>query len=115
MLEYYGDIEVGINADVAHLNAQGCQLTLTVTSPAMLSALLGVYRRHFSSGISAGLPFMFDNHQLEVIVPNGGSVAITRRLGWAGKWFPYQFAFTGWGWWCRYGPALAIRYLRDSK
>ncbi|PSU30946.1 hypothetical protein [Photobacterium lutimaris] len=72
MLEYDGDIEVVLNDDIAHFNAQGLQLSLTVSSPEMLFALIGVYRRLPEPDIAMKMPLVFDRHRLVVKISNGG-------------------------------------------
>ncbi|MGR5065388.1 hypothetical protein [Photobacterium sp. DNB22_13_2] len=115
MLEYAGDIEVVLNDDIAHFNAQGLQLTLTISSPEMLSALIGVYRRLPEPDIVMKMPFMFDRHQLVVNIPNGGAVVITRRQSWARNWLPYQLSFSGFLWWLRHGPVFLFQYWLGGK
>ncbi|MGF1738788.1 hypothetical protein [Photobacterium satsumensis] len=115
MLEYDGDVEVVLNDGVAHFNAQGVLLTLTVSSPDMLSALIGVYRRLPEPGIMMKMPFAFEGHQLVVNIVNGGSVVITRRQSWVRNWLPYQLSFCGFAWWLRYGPGFLFQYWQGGK
>lgn len=115
MLEYDGDIEVVLNDDIAHFNAQGLQLSLTVSSPEMLFALIGVYRRLPEPDIAMKMPLVFDRHRLVVKISNGGAVAITRRQSWMRTWLPYQLSFSGFLWWLRNGPVFLFQYWLGDK
>ncbi|WEM41948.1 hypothetical protein PTW35_15335 [Photobacterium sp. DA100] len=112
MLEYNGGVEVELDGEVAHLSAQGTQLTLTVPSAGMLSALVGLYCRVAVSKTLSHAPFIFAGHQLVVLVPNGGSLRITRRQSWLRAWLPYKVSMTGLGWWLQHGPKCLYQFWR---
>ncbi|PSU05902.1 hypothetical protein C9J03_17125 [Photobacterium gaetbulicola] len=112
MLEYNGGVEVELDGEVAHLNAQGTQMTLTVPSAEMLSALFGLYRRLPVSQTLSYAPFISAGHRLVVRVPHGGSMVITRRQSWMRTWLPYQLSVTELGWWLRQGPRFLLQLWR---
>ena len=112
MLNYEGELEVEFGGEVAHLNAQGHQLILTVPSDRMLLALIGLYRHFPVSRTISGAPFIFDSHRLVVNVSHGGSLSITPRQSWLRGYLPYKFSVTGVGWWLRHGPQFLYQFWR---
>ena len=113
MLEYDGEVEVEVGGEVARLNAQGRQLTLTVPSDRMLLALIGLYCRFPVSKATSRAPFIFDNHHLLICVPHGGSLSVTKRQSWLRVYLPYKFSLTGVSWWFRHGPRFLYQFWRS--